>query len=147
MTLPWINDKSHFLYSGTGKIIQYFEKSKIVLKLTNDEHASVFCCCCCCCCWENRAKESFWFQWDNNSFFLTTIRSKDRLTKIRQFSRKKLFFWMLFQRRTLEVMLQTGASHKNAGKKKAKQIKIKAYCNLVIMRTITPQPRAMMQSA
>ena len=33
---------AHFLYSGTGKIIQYFQKSKLVLKLTNDEHASVF---------------------------------------------------------------------------------------------------------
>ena len=54
---------------------------------------------------------------------------------------------MLFQRRTLEVMLQTGASHKNAGKKKAKQIKMKANYNLIIMRTIAPQPRAMMQSA
>ena len=43
-------------------------------------------------------------------------------------------------------MLQTGASHKNAGKKKAKQNKMKANCNLIIMRTIIPQPRAMMQS-
>ena len=143
MTLPWINDKTHFLYSGTRKIIQYFQKTKLVLKLTYDEHASVFFFCCC---WEKKAKESFWFQWDNNSFFLTTIRSKDRLTKVRQFSRKKSLFWILFQRRTLEVVLQTGASHKNAGKKKAKQKKMHANCNLIIIRTITLQPRAMMQS-
>ena len=38
-------------------------------------------------------------------------------------------------------MLQPGASHKTAGKKKAKQIsKMKANCSVIIMRIITPQP-------
>ena len=38
-------------------------------------------------------------------------------------------------------MLQPGASHKTAGKKKAKQInKMKANSSVIIMRIITPQP-------
>ena len=38
------------------------------------------------------------------------------------------------------MMLQPGASHKTAGKEKAKQNKMKANCSVIIMRIITPQP-------
>ena len=103
------------------------KKQTFILKLTYNEHASVFFC------WANRAKKSFWFQWDNNSFFLTTIRSKDRPNKIRQFSRKTLYFWMLFQWRT------PSSDAPARSKKKAKQNKM-ANCSLIITRIITPQP-------
>ena len=61
-------------------------------------------------------------------------------TRLDNFREKSYTSERCFSGEPLQVMLQPGASHKTAGKKKAKQNKMKANCSRIITRIITSQP-------